>query len=322
MGNLSILTPLCVTAVLFLLFIYKKVFKVSIPKAYSKSEKDRALNSLAIALLLARDKQLSPGKKDPESAKMFEYINHLVGELEESTNYLNSQYRNIEPEEAAQLNWDYLTSKIKSPLQKSSIDGREIELESVQLNENGPQTRKILNALSKKTKIYLKDSIFKPFSINDVMGRKSLEDYSLSDGSIFVDYVQILENMKQLRNQLIDLKKRHFPSPSESSDQQSLAGEDSEILYWSYLSKTSSLVYFDLVAFESNNSVDKGLKKMFYSVLLEIMQLDASLFFHINDLTKQITRCSFYTIGNSTLSIQEIAQKLECLSSNHWLFLQ
>jgi hypothetical protein len=68
-GNVSIVTPFCVLFVLLGLYFYQWVLGISIPKAYSKGDKDRALNTLAISLLLARDNSLKKKKKTSDHNK-------------------------------------------------------------------------------------------------------------------------------------------------------------------------------------------------------------------------------------------------------------
>jgi hypothetical protein len=70
------------------LYLYQWAFSVVIPKAYSKGDKDRALNTLAISLLLARDNSLktSDNKQQMESLLM-----KLVTELSDNSELSSNQ---------------------------------------------------------------------------------------------------------------------------------------------------------------------------------------------------------------------------------------
>lgn len=57
-GNVSILSPLGVMLVLCLLSLYQMCSGAHIAKSYSRKDKDEALDALAAALLLVRDKKL------------------------------------------------------------------------------------------------------------------------------------------------------------------------------------------------------------------------------------------------------------------------
>lgn len=57
-GNVGLLTPAGVLLVLLLLAAYQRFTGRAIPKTYSASEKESALNALAVALLLIRDKRV------------------------------------------------------------------------------------------------------------------------------------------------------------------------------------------------------------------------------------------------------------------------
>lgn len=57
-GNVSILSPLGVIFVLFLLSMYQMASGAKIAKNYTPNEKQAALDALAVALLLVRDKKL------------------------------------------------------------------------------------------------------------------------------------------------------------------------------------------------------------------------------------------------------------------------
>jgi hypothetical protein len=56
-GNLSVITPFVVMIILLLVYIYQITTGTMIPKAYSRKEKDDALEAFAISLLLARDRK-------------------------------------------------------------------------------------------------------------------------------------------------------------------------------------------------------------------------------------------------------------------------
>lgn len=64
-GNVSLLSPLGVLLVLALLGAYQFLSGVNIPRAYSGQEKDAALDALAVALLLVRDRRLDQQQHQP-----------------------------------------------------------------------------------------------------------------------------------------------------------------------------------------------------------------------------------------------------------------
>lgn len=63
-GNVSLLSPLGVLLVLALLGVYQFLSGTAIPRAYSREERDAALDALAVALLLVRDRRLGQGKPE------------------------------------------------------------------------------------------------------------------------------------------------------------------------------------------------------------------------------------------------------------------
>lgn len=67
-GNVSILSPLGVMLVLFLLSVYQMCSGAIIAKSYSRKDKDEALDALAVALLLVRDKKLEQRERSLSSS--------------------------------------------------------------------------------------------------------------------------------------------------------------------------------------------------------------------------------------------------------------
>jgi hypothetical protein len=66
-GNVSLLSPLGVLLVLGLLAAYQFCSGASIPRSYSRGDKDAALDALAVAMLLVRDRRIGSLQKGGEA---------------------------------------------------------------------------------------------------------------------------------------------------------------------------------------------------------------------------------------------------------------
>ena len=123
MGDMSLLSPLAIAFVLILLYCYTKCFQVNIPKLYSKSEKDGALNAFAVALLLIRDKRLKQlQNKEKVSNDDKSLLSIIVDELSAHADVTSNHYA-TKVKSKKGVNWSYLTgrakSRIKHPLRIS-----------------------------------------------------------------------------------------------------------------------------------------------------------------------------------------------------------
>ena len=88
-GNVSIMTPFAIILVLSITYLYQCCTGIYIPKSYSASEKASALDSLAVALLLARDKRIIDAEASSSSkdsvAKRLSARSHYSAELHKAS---------------------------------------------------------------------------------------------------------------------------------------------------------------------------------------------------------------------------------------------
>lgn len=78
LGTMDILVPLAIILTIISMNIYQKITNDRIPDSYSREEKDRALDALAISLLLTRDVQMKEGADSLTERKVDEKRNHEI----------------------------------------------------------------------------------------------------------------------------------------------------------------------------------------------------------------------------------------------------
>lgn len=78
LGTMDILVPLAIILTIISMNIYQKITNDRIPDSYSREEKDRALDALAISLLLTRDVQMKEGAGSLTERGVDEKRNHEI----------------------------------------------------------------------------------------------------------------------------------------------------------------------------------------------------------------------------------------------------
>jgi hypothetical protein len=81
-GNLSVISPFLVICIFLLIYLYQLISGRVIPRAYSKDEKQAAIDALAVSLLLARDRRkaaLSQAEMQGVQISKHQRFQHLLG---------------------------------------------------------------------------------------------------------------------------------------------------------------------------------------------------------------------------------------------------
>ena len=111
-GNLSILAPLCIAAILVAVYVAQLCGAVHIKKTYTNAEKDQALEDLALKLLLTRDRNKDRGDESSVLAKL---VHELGRELDPSEPVYRDQEQGSESDQSRQgglVNWSALQQRV------------------------------------------------------------------------------------------------------------------------------------------------------------------------------------------------------------------